>query len=116
MFLRKGFRPSIFIAPIVKAKVKKFNANELPWRVIDYNSARAKYRFSIFSIRISGPARYAIGEKPPSEFWNELTNPPDGSSFEEAKDKEFMYLRMLKEGVPQRDALIKKPLADMKVK
>ena len=115
-FFDRSFRKSIYKAPIVKRE-KKFNPNELDWRPIAYTPAQAKYRFRVFSMRLGSTSRYWIGEEAPSQYgWNELSNPPDGSSFEESKDKNFTYVRMLKNGVPERDALIKRKLSEAKVK
>jgi len=55
-----------------------------------------------------GVTRYTISETEPPGFWTELNNPPTSSSFEEAIDKNYMYVRLLIRGVPEQGAVIKK--------
>jgi len=111
LWFKKGFRKKMFEKRMI-VKKQRFNPNELPWKVIDFTSARSKYRFNIYSMRIGSTSKYTLAQQPPNDFWNELQNPPNGSSFEDAEEGKFMYVRLLKNGVPDNDTILKQEKKD----
>ena len=110
----RGFR-SIASENEAKAKAsaaKRTNSDDLNWVPVPFESARLKYKFKIFSQRNrfdSRHRRYIIRAEAPNITWEEVHNVPDDCTFEEAKDREFNYIRMCKLGLEERGARMKIP-------
>lgn len=93
-------QPKVEILKVEKEQTKH------NWKAISDNSAKAKYKFNIYSRKEGNIAVYGIAKEMPKDyFWTQLAAIPKQRprvSFEEEKTPKWDVLRILKDGVPER--------------
>lgn len=111
------FMPREFATEPPPAEVeftKRMNYDELKWKSIDYSTAKARYKFKMFSDG-ERPPHYAIGDKEPNWLYNrELVGPPKGASFQEAPFGDKRLVRLLIDGMKQRYGMLARTKEEMK--
>ncbi len=101
---RKKYTPPIDSEPIrmglyTVSYVKKNSKykNRLKWKKRNWNYVMKRMRFSIYRLQDGRTFKYKLANNPPSFLWDKIGR-PGRSSWEIAKQNNFMYFRMLIDG------------------
>jgi len=113
MWFDEGFKSSVVHATPKKAKKSEYAELEGKWNIIDHMTAKAKFKFVIYSTSdIYKPTikHYRIGRTPPRQgYWEELVGVPERLTFMEAQSKDYLYCKLLKDGIEEKGSTMKIP-------
>ncbi len=83
--------------------IKQETKDKLQFKGLAFLSAKAKYKFNIFSMKDGSISRYRMSRTLLQYPWKQLLEKPGSVTFEEAKTKDKFILRLMKDQIEEKD-------------